>query len=57
VPGRGRSATGDLLVTAEVAVPAALSAEQRAAIEAYARVSNDEPRRHLEVNSDGHVTT
>ena len=57
VPGRGRSATGDLLVTAEVAVPSVLTDEQRAAIEAYARVSSDEPRRHLEVNTDGHVTS
>ena len=57
VPGRGRTPTGDLLVTAEVAVPAALTDEQRAAVEEFARVSDDEPRRHLEVNNDGHAAT
>jgi molecular chaperone DnaJ len=51
VPGQGRSGTGDLLVTAEVAVPKKLSAEQRAAVEAYARVSHEDPRRHLGVSS------
>ena len=57
VPGRGRASTGDLLVTAEVAVPAKLTDEQRAAVEEFARVSDDEPRRHLEVNNDGHAAT
>jgi len=57
VPGRGRTATGDLLVTAEVAVPATLTDEERAAVEAFARASHDQPRRHLEVNADGHATT
>ena len=55
VPGHGRSATGDLLVTVEVAVPKKLTDEQRAAVEELARVSHDEPRRHLEVNTgDAH---
>jgi molecular chaperone DnaJ len=53
VPGHGRTSTGDLLVTAEVVVPKKLTDEQRAAVEEFARVSNDEPRAHLEVNSDG----
>ena len=52
VPGHGRSSTGDLLVTVEVAVPKELTDEQRAAVEEFARVSNDEPRAHLEVNAD-----
>jgi molecular chaperone DnaJ len=53
VPGHGRTSTGDLLVTAEVVVPKKLTDEQRAAVEEFARVSNDEPRAHLEVNSYG----
>jgi molecular chaperone DnaJ len=53
VPGHGRTSAGDLLVTAEVAVPKKLTDEQRAAVEEFARVSADEPRAHLEVNSDG----
>jgi molecular chaperone DnaJ len=53
VPGHGRTSTGDLLVTAEVVVPKKLTDEQRAAVEEFARVSVDEPRAHLEVNSDG----
>jgi molecular chaperone DnaJ len=52
VPGHGRTSAGDLLVTAEVAVPKKLTDEQRAAVEEFARVSNDEPRAHLEVNSN-----
>jgi molecular chaperone DnaJ len=38
VPAGRKSATGDLLVTVEVAVPEALSDEQRAAVEALAAV-------------------
>ena len=37
VPGRGRKAAGDLLVTVEVAVPKKLTDEQRAAVEAIRR--------------------
>jgi hypothetical protein len=33
-------------------VPKKLTAEQRAAVEEFARVSADEPRAHLEVNTD-----
>lgn len=45
----GRRGRGDLLVTVEVAVPARLSKEQRAAVEAYAAASPDSPRAHLGV--------
>ena len=38
VPGRQEAATGDLLVTVEVAVPDELTDEQRAAVEELARV-------------------
>src|SRR5579872_1309398 len=57
VPGRGRRAAGDLLVTTEVAVPKTLTDEQRAAVQEFARVSHDEPRRHLEVTSDDSTQT
>jgi hypothetical protein len=33
-------------------VPTHLTDEQRAAVEEFARVSTDEPRSHLEVNTD-----
>jgi molecular chaperone DnaJ len=46
--GTGKN-RGDLLVTVEVAVPAKLSKEQRAAVEAYAAVATDSPRSHLGV--------
>ena len=46
---RGKGGGGDLLVTAEIAVPGDLSAEQKAAVEAYAAASNDSPRAHLGV--------
>jgi molecular chaperone DnaJ len=52
VKGRGVSngkATGDLLVTFEVVVPARLTAEERKLIEELANVTNDSPRAHLEV--------
>jgi molecular chaperone DnaJ len=52
VATRGRRPAGDLLVTTEVAVPKTLTDEQRAAVEEFARVSHDEPRRHLEVTND-----
>ncbi len=57
VPGHGRTSTGDLLVTVDVTVPKELTDEQRAAVEEFARVSNDEPRAHLEVNTDDATTT
>jgi len=56
VPGHGRAGAGDLLVTAEVAVPKKLTDEQRAAVEEFARVSHDEPRAHLGVTTDGSTT-
>ncbi len=33
-------------------MPKKLTDEQRAAVEEFARVSNDDPRAHLEVNTD-----
>ena len=54
VRGRGvatKKATGDLLVTVEVAVPASLTDEQRRAIEAFAAASDDSPRADLGVES------
>lgn len=39
---------GDLLVTVEVAVPSKLSAAQRKALEAFASLSDQSPRSHLE---------
>jgi len=52
VPGSGRNSTGDLLVTTEVTVPKKLTDAQRAAVEEYARVAAEEPRRHLGVSDD-----
>ncbi|MGA2520449.1 MAG: molecular chaperone DnaJ [Acidimicrobiales bacterium] len=52
VTGHGRTSAGDLLVTVEVAVPKKLTDEQRVAVEDYARVSDEDPRQYLEVNSD-----
>ncbi|MCU1352850.1 MAG: molecular chaperone DnaJ [Acidimicrobiales bacterium] len=52
VKGRGvpgPKATGDQLVTVEVAVPAKLSAAERKAVEALAAVSRESPRAHLGV--------
>jgi molecular chaperone DnaJ len=54
VKGRGvaagkKSATGDLLVTVDVAVPKSLTDEQRAAVEALAAASDDSPRDYLGV--------
>ena len=46
---RGKGGDGDLLVTAEIVVPGDLSAEQKAAVEAYAAASTDSPRAHLGV--------
>ena len=42
-------ASGDLLVTVEVAVPTKLSAAEREAIEALAAASTESPRSHLGV--------
>jgi molecular chaperone DnaJ len=56
VPAQGRTGAGDLLVTTEVVVPKKLTKEQKAAVEELARVSDEEPRRHLEVNADDHAT-
>ncbi|MCU1369449.1 MAG: molecular chaperone DnaJ [Ilumatobacteraceae bacterium] len=50
VKGRGVTAskgTGDLMVGVEVAVPAKLSKEERAAIEALAAAATESPRQHL----------
>lgn len=50
VKGRGVATpkgTGDLLVTVEVAVPAKLSEEERAAVEAMAAAATESPRQHL----------
>jgi molecular chaperone DnaJ len=49
VPGGKKSATGDLLVTVEVAVPSELSDEQRAAVEELARVIDPPSRTSLGV--------
>ncbi len=52
VKGRGVPAAkrhGDLLVTVEVAVPAKLSEEERAAVEALAAAATESPRDHLQV--------
>ncbi len=37
-------------------MPKALTDEQRAAVEEFARVSDDEPRAYLEVNTDDATT-
>jgi molecular chaperone DnaJ len=50
VPAQGRSGAGDLLVSTEITVPKKLTKEQKAAVEELARVSDEEPRQHLEVN-------
>ncbi len=47
VPAAGKGHPGDLLVSVEVAVPAQLTEEQRAAVEALAAVSGPPPR-HFE---------
>jgi molecular chaperone DnaJ len=49
VPGGKKSATGDLLVSVEVAVPAELSEEQRAAVEELAAVIDPPSRAGLGV--------
>ncbi len=51
VRGRGvrtGSEQGDLLVTVEIAVPSALSDEERRAIESLSQVMAESPRAHLE---------
>ncbi len=48
VKGQGVAAKkGDLLVTVEVAVPKDMSAEEREALETYAKVAHTDPRAHL----------
>jgi molecular chaperone DnaJ len=50
VRGRGtkaRGKTGDLLVTVEVAVPQALSADAKAALQTYSQAQPDDPRPHI----------
>ncbi len=54
VKGRGvatAKATGDMLVTVEVAVPSKLSAAERKAIEALAAAGSESPRAHLGMES------
>ncbi|HVB05717.1 MAG TPA: molecular chaperone DnaJ [Acidimicrobiales bacterium] len=51
VRGRGLRAhgeQGDLLVTADITVPAELSEEERQALKSYAEATNESPRKHLE---------
>jgi molecular chaperone DnaJ len=51
VKGKGidtAKSTGDLIVTVEVRVPAELTPEQRAAVEALAAATTVSPRKHLE---------
>lgn len=58
VRGRGITRgkhTGDLLVTVEVAVPARLTAEQRAALHAFAELEHEDPRPQITA-ALGHVT-
>jgi molecular chaperone DnaJ len=45
----GKRGRGDLMVTVEVAVPAKLTKEQKAAIEAFDAASDESPRDHLGV--------
>jgi molecular chaperone DnaJ len=45
----GKRGHGDLLVTVEVAVPAKLTKEQKAAVEAFDQASDESPRAHLGV--------
>jgi len=40
---------GDLLVTMEIDVPAELTDDERAALEAFAAAGGESPRSHLEV--------
>ena len=47
IPASGSKAGGDLLVTVEVAVPQKLSAQAKAALEAFAATTPDDPRAHL----------
>jgi molecular chaperone DnaJ len=47
---------GDLLVTVEVTVPAQLSDEAKAALEAYAVAAPESPRSHLESMTDAPTT-
>lgn len=45
-------AAGDLLVTVSVAVPQKLSSKERSALEAFAELSDESPRRHLFPSAD-----
>lgn len=49
VPADNGKATGDLLVTVEVAVPSKLSAAERKAVEQLAAAATESPRAHLGV--------
>jgi molecular chaperone DnaJ len=49
VPGRGRTSSGDLLVTIEVTVPKQLTDEQRRVVEELATTMDASPRAHLGV--------
>lgn len=51
--GRRDGSAGDLLVTAEVAVPANLSVEARELLEKYAAAQPDDPRPHLSARAKG----
>jgi molecular chaperone DnaJ len=51
--GRRDGSSGDLLVTAEVAVPASLSPEGRELLEKYAAAEPDNPRAHLSGRTKG----
>ena len=53
VPKRGGSSSGDLLVTVEVAVPKALPAEAKEALEKYAAAQPDDPRPQITAVVDG----
>ena len=47
IPAAGGKPAGDLLVAVEVAVPQKLSAEAKAALQAFAAAAPDDPRAHL----------
>ncbi len=48
----GDDTYGDLLVTVSVAVPQNLSGKERSALEAFAELSDESPRRHLFASTD-----
>ena len=49
IPGNASTGGADLIVDVEVVVPAELSDDQRAAVEAFGAASDDDPRAHLGV--------